>query len=123
MAPTNSKTKFKPSISDEMADAPFAPAALDERLESGSDSAATRDAMVEMEPVEFRPILQHRRDHRRNPADLGMGQKPHFAAQQSAVKSLVELAQVRRRASNRPRRPPARANRRSQKSARSAGSG
>ena len=79
---------------DEVADPPAARASLDEDCELPQIAPPPGVRLLEAKPVELRPVLQQRRDHRGHPADVGMGQKTNVAPEQSAVKPLIELAQV-----------------------------
>ena len=77
-----------------MADAPAAPPGVDERLQLPQVPPPPGMLRVEAEPVEPGPVGQQRRDHRGNPAGGRVGHEADVPAQQAAVESLVELAQV-----------------------------
>ena len=82
---------------DEVADAPFAAAGRDENLQLPQILLPPGMLGVETEPIELGPVGQQWRDHGRDPTVGRIRHEPHLASQKTAVKSLVEFAQVRGR--------------------------
>ena len=77
---------------DEVADAPLP--GPGSRTPRSTPVCRHQGCLGETEPSNSDHSFKERRDHRRDPAHVGMRQEPDLTAQETAVEPLVELAQV-----------------------------
>ena len=80
---------------DEVADAELARGGRDERVQLGQVTLKPRRRTVDAQTIELGPVLQQRRDHRRDPAAVRVRHETDLAAEHPAVQPLVHFAQVR----------------------------
>ena len=79
---------------DEVADAELAGPAVPQHGEQAAEAPKRLALGLDAERLEPRPVTQQRRDHRRDPAAVGMRHVLDLPADDAAIEALVALAEV-----------------------------